>query len=149
MKSMVEIRALPRMIITQESADGFQASVSLLSSPKNKNRPATVLASWGCWWEHVSVSFLTRMPTWDEMAEIKRMFFRPEEVCVEYHPAEDEYVNLFPFCLHIWRPTREVLPFPPSWMVGPRKGESMIDVRRIADAEMDKWEEEVYGKQRV
>ena len=121
--------------------DGFQASVMLLSSPKQ--RPAAVQVSWGCWWDHVSVSFKNRMPTWDEMAEIKRMFFWPHEVVMQLHPNEEEYVNLFPYCLHLWRPWLVEIPTPPSWMVGPRKGESMGDVIRAGEAEIRKWEEEM------
>ena len=46
------------------------------------------------------------------------MFFRKEEACVQYHPAESEYVDNVKNCLHIWRPTAEELPTPPAYMVG-------------------------------
>ena len=141
MKSMDEIRMLPRTQITAETMDGFAATVQLLSS--TKSRPARVIGSWSCWWDHVSVSFSNRMPTWDEMAEIKRMFFKPDEVCIEYHPAETEYVNFHNYCLHIWRPQRADIPIPPSWMVGPRKGQSIYDCERIGNAEIRKWEDEI------
>lgn len=57
-------------------------------------------------WEHISVTPKNqkRCPTWDEMCAIKKMFFRPEEECVEFHPKESEYVNRSEYCLHIWRP---------------------------------------------
>lgn len=154
MKSMDEIRMLPRIIITAETRDGFAADVQLLSSVKN--RPACVIGSWGCWWDHVSVSFSNRMPTWDEMAEVKRMFFRPDEVVMQIHPAEDTYVNYHKFCLHLWRPQSHqgtsnapeiTIPTPPSWMVGPRIGESMSDVQHVGEIEMKKWEEEVRGRE--
>lgn len=54
-------------------------------------------------WEHVSVALPSRDPTWVEMCEVKRMFFYPEEECVQFHPKESEYVNLHPHCLHMWR----------------------------------------------
>ncbi len=145
MKSMTEIRMLPRTQIIAEEPAGFKASVTLLSS--TKSRPATVIGSWSCWWDHVSVSFPNRLPTWDEMAEIKRMFFKPDEVCVEFHPLEEEYVNLHRYCLHIWRPQREIIPTPPSWMVGPRKGETRMDAMRIAEAEYKKWEEAIRAQE--
>lgn len=57
-------------------------------------------------WEHISVTPKNqkRCPTWDEMCAIKKMFFEPEEECVEFHPKESEYVNHSEYCLHIWRP---------------------------------------------
>lgn len=72
-------------------------------------------------WEHVSVSPMSRTrktcPTWEEMCEVKRMFFYPEECCVEYHPPESEYVNNHELCLHIWRPVGGGIPRPPKEFV--------------------------------
>lgn len=48
------------------------------------------------------------------MAAVKDMFFKPDEMAVEYHPAESDYVNLHPFCLHIWRSQTETMPKPPK-----------------------------------
>ena len=143
MKSMAEIRALPRTMILAESRDGFKAAVELLSNPKK--RLAEVIGSWGCWWDHVSVSYPNRTPTWEEMAEIKRMFFRPEEVCIQISPAEANYVNFHSYCLHLWRPQRDKIPTPPYWMVGPLPGQTFADVNRIADAEYRKWEAEYFA----
>jgi hypothetical protein len=61
------------------------------------------------------------------MCEIKKIFFHPEEVCVEYHPAESEYVNMHPYCLHIWRYQQPGMPMPPAWMVGVKAGQSARD----------------------
>ena len=52
------------------------------------------------------------------MCEIKEIFFKDEEACVEYHPAKSEYVNNLSHCLHIWRPQKETLPVPDSLLVG-------------------------------
>lgn len=154
MKSMDEIKMLPRTLITVERPDGFAANVQLLSS--TKSRPARVIGSWGCWWDHISVSFSNRMPTWDEMEEVKRMFFKPEEIAMQLHPAEDEYVNFHRYCLHLWRPQPRpnpvivpeiAIPTPPSWMIGPRKGETLADIDRIGEKEMRKWEEEIRGRE--
>jgi len=78
----------------------------------------TVIASDGMDWEHVSVSKRNRCPTWEQMEKIKRMFFNDDETCVQYHVPPAEHVNMHPFCLHLWRPTKAVLPKPPSIMVG-------------------------------
>lgn len=115
MKTMAEIRDMPRVVVQREGADGGQAEVYLLTS--RRILPATVIFSWGGGWDHVSVSFPHRTPTWEEMAEIKRTFFRPEEVAFELHPIESEYVNTMPYCLHIWRPQRQRIPVPPRIFV--------------------------------
>lgn len=54
-------------------------------------------------WEHVSVSLENRCPTWDEMAKVKNAFWNDEETVVQFHPARSQYVNVHPFCLHLWR----------------------------------------------
>lgn len=136
MKTLAEIKATPRLMILLISEDGGMAKAHLLAS--KKPRPASVVFSWGGGWDHVSVSFPNRCPTWEEMCEIKQMFFRPDEVCVQYHPAESEYVNTHPYCLHIWRLQKSGMPTPPSWMVGMKKGQTVADVYQQGEAYMSK-----------
>ncbi len=69
-------------------------------------------------WEHVSVSTEGRCPTWEEMHMVKRMFFADEETVMQLHPPESVYLNVHPFCLHLWRPVGQEIPRPPAWMVG-------------------------------
>lgn len=69
-------------------------------------------------WEHVSVSHPRRCPTWPEMCAIKNLFFEPEEVVMQLHPAASEYVNNCRFCLHLWRPTQASVPLPDPILVG-------------------------------
>jgi hypothetical protein len=68
-------------------------------------------------WDHVSVSCAQRNPTWTEMVWLKRLFFRDDECVVQYHPAEEVYVNNYEFCLHLWRPQHAQLPLPPRGFV--------------------------------
>lgn len=63
-----------------------------------------VIASDGGGWDHVSVSFPNRTPTWKEMCAVKDLFFDDEEVVMQLHPAKSQYVNFHPFTLHLWRP---------------------------------------------
>lgn len=74
-----------------------------------------VIASSGGGWEHVSVhpKNQKRCPTWEEMCAVKDMFFEPEEVVMQLHPAHSEYVNKHPYCLHLWRPLEREIPLPP------------------------------------
>lgn len=76
-----------------------------------------VIASHGAGWDHVSVSLLTRTPTWDEMCFIKDLFFESEDCVIQYHPPKSQYKNVHPFCLHLWRPQNEAIPMPPEFMV--------------------------------
>lgn len=80
-----------------------------------------VIASDGEGWEHVSVSFQSRAPTWEEMCEIKNLFWDQDDCVVQFHPPKSDYVNFAKFCLHLWRPIGIELPRPPSWMVGPKE----------------------------
>lgn len=77
-----------------------------------------VIASDAMGWEHVSVSRLDSCPTWDEMCQIKAMFWDEEDCVIQFHPARSDYVNNHPNCLHLWRPTDVEMPVPPSIMVG-------------------------------
>lgn len=77
-----------------------------------------VIASDGMNWEHVSVSRQDRSPTWDEMSQVKAMFWDDEDCVVQFHPPRSEYINNHPNCLHLWRPTGIDIPRPPSIAVG-------------------------------
>ena len=63
--------------------------------------------------EYVQVTGRERCPTWDEMCQIKSMFWDAEDVCFQLHPARSRYVNKSEFSLWIWRPTDCEIPQPP------------------------------------
>jgi hypothetical protein len=81
---------------------------------------ASVIASDGAGWEHVSVSFENRTPTWEEMCQIKAIFWDSDDVVIQYHPRASDYVNMHRHCLHLWRPTDSEVPTPPPILVGLR-----------------------------
>lgn len=95
-------------------------------------------------WEHLSVSMPSRTPTWDQMCRMKDVFWNKDETCVEYHPAENLYVNMHPHCLHIWRPVKcdeflnepeskeELLPVPCHYLVGFRNEEEKEQFLQLA-----------------
>ena len=68
------------------------------------NARLKIIFSDGYGWDHVSVSLATRTPTWREMCFVKKTFFRDDEVVMQLHPAESDYVDYHLFCLHLWRP---------------------------------------------
>lgn len=55
-------------------------------------------------WQHCSVSSEKRCPTWDEMCLVKDTFFEPEDLCIQMHSRKSQYINLHPYCLHMWKP---------------------------------------------
>jgi len=111
MKTFEEIRQDRRFQRYQDAIDGGSGWVTI------HGKVFHVVYSNGGGWDHVSVSLKNRCPTWEEMCTIKDMFFNPNECCIEYHPAKKDYVNLHPYCLHIWKPKDRELPTPPRIFV--------------------------------
>ena len=114
MRTTEELREQKYLIIRQTGPDGGCGEVYF------GKLTGSVIWSNGEGWEHVSVAPYKRryVPSWEDMCRLKELFFYPEEWVVQFHPAESEYVNNVPNCLHLWRPTQEKLPTPPDWMVG-------------------------------
>lgn len=85
------------------------------------------MVSDGMGWDHVSVTIApinknaTRCPTWEEMCYIKDLFWNKDEVVIQYHPAEVDYISQHPWCLHLWKPQGVILPTPDPEMVGTMK----------------------------
>lgn len=89
----------------------------------NKNIRVIAVDGQETGWEHVSVSIAvrqndgtgkTRMPTWEEMCEVKALFWEPDECVVQFHPPESEYVNIHQHVLHLWRCVNAEFPMPPK-----------------------------------
>lgn len=113
MKSTEEIKSSVGLMIMRSSADGGCGIV------QHGKLHASVIWSFGGGWDHVSVApFRSNYtPGWNDMCWIKDLFFKPDEVAVQYHPAKSEYVNIKQNCLHLWRPQTENMPTPPRYMV--------------------------------
>lgn len=125
MKTLEELKATPNLSIFNTATDGGVGVIWQAGK-----RYGSVIWSNGGGWEHVSIAPYKKnhTPTWDEMCRLKEMFFRDDEVVVQYHPAKSEYVNNMPNCLHLWRPLNEVMPTPPTIMIGMKKGQSAAEV---------------------
>lgn len=72
-------------------------------------------------WQHVSVSLAHRTPTWAEMCKVKDLFWEPEEIVIQLHPAKSEWISNAKFCLHLWRWQGGQMPMPPSILVGSKE----------------------------
>lgn len=84
-------------------------------------RTLAVIISDELGWEHVSVHAFKKkkkfIPRWVEMCQIKDMFWEPDDVVVQYHPAHKDYVNVNSYVLHLWRKVGEDFETPPIEMI--------------------------------
>lgn len=64
-------------------------------------------------WEHVSVSLPDRCPIWEEMDRVKELFWQEDECVMQLHVPKKDHKNLFPYCLHLWKPLLSEIPRPP------------------------------------
>ena len=56
-------------------------------------------------WEHVSFSPYDhrKLPSWDDMCQLKEIFWEDEEEAIQIHPKKSRYINIMRNCLHLWR----------------------------------------------
>ena len=114
MKSLKEIMESKGLAIEDKGLDGLCGFFYVNGIHK---KPMAFVASWGGGWEHVSVSFSGRTPTWEEMCKVKDTFWNDNECVIQYHPAKSEYVNNHPYCLHLWKKIGSEFETPPKAFV--------------------------------
>jgi hypothetical protein len=86
--------------------------------PNMNGKKFFVIASDGYFWEHVSVSLKKKIcPTWNEMCFLKALFWGPDDLVIQYHPPKQNYVNMHPYVLHLWRPVDQIIPMPEAYLV--------------------------------
>ena len=110
-----------RKITGEYASDPTYGSNGLFSVPSFDGKTIfTVIISDGLGWEHVSVSVSTsdRIPSWEEMEYLKRMFWGLNDTVIQFHPPVSKYINKCKSCLHMWRKPGNEVHLPPSWMVG-------------------------------
>lgn len=83
-----------------------------------RNQVLRVIASDQMGWEHVSVSRADRCPSWEEMCQVKALFWSDEDCVMQLHPPKADWISNVEYCLHLWRPVGVEIPRPPSLMVG-------------------------------
>lgn len=136
MKTNEELTSTARLVVKELQEDGGNGWLQLPSG-----KTGSVIWSNGGGWEHVSFAPLgSKTASWEDMCEIRKMFWGETGWVVEFHPPEDEYVNNKKNCLHLWRPIDEELPTPPSFMVGVKKGQSMREVIEEANRYLDEYD---------
>lgn len=95
---------------TPESIEGF-----FVIPYGNKN--LAVISGCGDGWDHVSVSLPHRCPTWDEMNFIKSLFWEKDELVLQFHPPQKDYINIGKTALHMWKPWHQTIELPPRYML--------------------------------
>lgn len=53
-------------------------------------------------WLHVSASRRTKIPSWQDMKEVKDIFIGKERKAIQVFAPESEHVNVHPYVLHLW-----------------------------------------------
>jgi len=106
MRKFEDVIKSPRLTIIHSEYGCLSA---YLSHPAYRPTAVAIIAGWnepakdGRPMEHVSVSLARRCPTWDEMCMIKDIFWNDDECVIQFHPPKSQYVNVHPYCLHMWR----------------------------------------------
>jgi hypothetical protein len=54
------------------------------------------------WWLHVSVSRAKYIPSYDDLADVKRVFVGDALQALQIFPRAKQHVNIHPYCLHLW-----------------------------------------------
>lgn len=148
MRDIEEIKKTSGLVIKKEGIDGLAGTVFPIEYRKGKvkvnqniDEALHFIFSKGLEWEHLSVSTPVKTPTWEQMCKMKEIFWEDDEVCMELHPKKEDYVNMHPYCLHIWKPIGIEIPTPPSILVGIRKGKELEDMQKIKEYadKMAKW----------
>ena len=53
-------------------------------------------------WLHVSCSRAEALPSWDDLADVRRVFTPLDRTALQVLPPPAKYVNHHPHCLHLW-----------------------------------------------
>lgn len=56
----------------------------------------------GGWWLHVSVSRGKYIPSYADLADVKRVFVGGDTQALQIFPKRERHVNIHPNCLHLW-----------------------------------------------
>lgn len=126
MKSFEEIKNNPRCSWNYISEDGYGGTIV------TPTWSGSIIISNGAGWEHISITPFKRRitPSWEDMCFIKKQFFNDDEAVIQIHPAEADYVNNMPNCLHLWRCTYKEMVLPPSCLVGIKEGQTQDDLMK-------------------
>ena len=87
----------------------FTSGESSAATYRNKGMGLVVLFSLstmndGTYFVHCSLSRRSRLPSWQDVKVVKDAFLGEDVEAFHVLPKKEEYINLHPFCLHLWQP---------------------------------------------
>jgi len=97
----LEVPLIQGLPVTDGTTSWRKGNLMVLYSPKEE----TDLG--GGYWKHLSISHHRRYPYWDEILDARYNFFNEDETVIQIMPPKREYVNLHPYCFHLWAKLRE------------------------------------------
>ena len=53
-------------------------------------------------WVHLSIAHRKRMPTYNDLAFLKKYWLGDDRKAIMVMPAKAEHVNIHKYCLHLW-----------------------------------------------
>ena len=56
----------------------------------------------GKWWLRVSVSRAKYVPSYEDLADVKRTFVTDAVQAIQIFPRRERHINIHPHCLHLW-----------------------------------------------
>lgn len=130
MKPPPEVFRLKQGTLASDASYGNNGCF-IVPHPQRDDVYLACIISDGAGWDHVSVTLgnnegpIKRCPTWEEMCFVKNLFWNKDEVVIQYHPAEKDYISDHDFCLHLWKKQGFELPVPGGWMIGRTKGQKL------------------------
>lgn len=126
MKSFEAIKAdtqIQRITMTDKSENIFGGTLLIRGAKRALNFMCSIDNGQ---WEHVSISIpgeRYKVPTWDEMCQVKDLFWETEEEVHQIHPKKSQYFHGFSGhknILHLWRPVG-------GWAEEEKHGEATAD----------------------
>jgi hypothetical protein len=126
LKSFEEIKSNSKIRNIITGLDGGKADIHI------GGWDGSVIWSTSAGWDHVPVCpYIKRIiPSWDDMCQLKEIFFNDDEAVIQIHPEKDMYVNNMPNCLHLWKCTYKEMILPPSCLVGLRKDQTRSELHK-------------------
>jgi len=54
-------------------------------------------------WEHAVVTRIDKIPSWEEMCLVKKLYWGEDVTVIQFHPRKKDYWNIHPYSLHMWK----------------------------------------------
>jgi hypothetical protein len=80
--------------VAYQTRNGMKVLVSLDPTPHGLLR-------------HVSASYPTRLPSWDDLRLLRDAFFPPDLDVIQVLPRAGQYINVHAYCLHLFEAPAE------------------------------------------